>query len=166
MAEDVAQPWLALHCQTLPGASQGLVVRGGPGLGVPSIIARWPKTETEAPDLLGVARAALIEGCAVVRATEPPAGSNRCWSEIAVPFGPGSRFGGAAAVRIKHSAKSAVRARKRAVDQLQSGATWLEELIRGASTKDRLVSALEVVATALEQEVSNDTIGFNNISNF
>jgi RND family efflux transporter MFP subunit len=99
-----------------------------------------------------VARAALVEGRAVVRPSDPPAGSTRCWSEIALPFGPGSRFGGAVAVRIEHTAKSADRARKRAVDQLQSGAAWLEGLVRGASTKDRLVSALEVVATALEQK--------------
>jgi RND family efflux transporter MFP subunit len=152
LAEDVAQPWLALQCQTLAGASHGLVVRGGPELGVPSPIAQWPKTEAEAPDLLGVARAALVEGRAVMRANDPPAGSTRCWSEIALPFGPGSPFGGAVAVRIEHRAESADRARKRAVDQLQSGAAWLEGLLRSASTKDRLVTVLEVVATALEQE--------------
>ena len=43
MAEDVAQPWLALHCQTLPGARQGLVVQAGPERGALSPIACWPK---------------------------------------------------------------------------------------------------------------------------
>ena len=125
MAEDVAHAWLALHCQTLAGASQGLVVRVGPERGAPAPVARWPKTEPGTPDLLGVTRAALVEGRTVVRASDPPAGSTRCWSEIALPFGPGSRFEGAVAVRIGHTAKSADRARKRAVGKLQSGVTWL-----------------------------------------
>lgn len=152
MAEDVVQPWLALHCQTLAGACQGLVVRAGPERGAPSPIARWPKTEPEASDLLGVARAALVEGRTVVRASDQPAGSTRCWSEIALPFGLGSRFGGAVALRIEHPAESADRACTRAVDQLQSGVPWLEELVRGVGIKDRLVTVLEVVASALEQE--------------
>jgi len=152
LAEDVAQPWLALHCQMLAGAHQGLVVRAGPEQGAPSPIAQWPKTEPEASDLLGVARAALVEGRIVVRASDPPAGSTRCCSEIALPFGPGSRFGGVVAVRIEHTAKSTDRARKRAVDQLQSGAAWLEGLLRGADAKQRLVTVLEVVATTLDQE--------------
>ncbi len=152
MAEDVAHAWLALHCQTLTGASQGLVVRVGPERGAPAPVAQWPKTEPGTSDLLGVTRAALVEGGIVVRASDPPAGSTRCWSEIALPFGPGSRFEGAVAVRIGHTAKSAERARQQAVGKLQSGVTWLEELTRGAEAKNRVVAVLEVVATAFDQE--------------
>ena len=146
MAEDAAQAWLALQCQALAGACQGLVVRAGAESGAPAPIAQWPKTEVETSDLLAVARAALGEGRPVLRAGEQPTGSPGCWSEIALPFGGGSRFGGAVAVRIEHSAESAERARKRAVDQLQSGAAWLEGLIRGAASNVRLVSVVEMVA--------------------
>ena len=55
-------------------------------------------------------------------------------------------------VRIEHRAEAAGQARKLANDQLQSGVSWLEELLRGVGTKDRLVTALEVVATALEHD--------------
>ena len=87
MAEDVAQPWLALHCQTLMGATHGLVILGEPGRGAPCPIAQWPKTELETPDLLGVAREALVGECEVVRGGEPEAGSKRCWTVVALPFG-------------------------------------------------------------------------------
>jgi len=152
LAEDLAQSWLALHCQTLAGASQGLVLQSGHEQGRLSPIARWPKTEAEASDLVGVARAALAEGCAVVRAGDPRAGSTPCWSDIALPFGVGSRFGGAVAIRLQHPDESPDLACKRAVDQLRSGTSWLEGLVRDASAKDRLVASLEVVATALEQD--------------
>lgn len=152
MAEDVAQPWLALHCQTLPGASQGLVVQADSGRGVEKPIARWPKTESEASDLLGVARAALEAGEPVVRANDQPIGATRCWSDVAVPFGPGSRFGGAIALRIEHSADRAEAVSRVAVDRLQAGAAWLEGMVRGSSTQHRLVTALELVATTLEHE--------------
>ena len=151
MAEDVVQPWLALHCQTLPGAVQGLVVLSGSGLGAPLPVAHWPKQEAEASDLLGVARESLAEGGVVVRRSDQAPGSTLCWSDVAIPFGAGSPFGGAVAIRMEHTALSAEAACRRASDHLQSGVTWLEGLVRGANARDRLVTALEVVATALEQ---------------
>lgn len=152
MAEDVAQPWLALHCQTLPGASQGLVVQGDANRGAPKPLAHWPKTEPEASDLAGVAREALDAGRPVLRTNAQPIGSTRCWSDVSVPFGPGSRFGGAVALRIEHPADRADLAGQEAVARLQAGASWLEGMVRGASTQHRLVTALELVATALEHE--------------
>ena len=160
MAEEVAQSWLALHCQTLAGASEGLVVQGPPERDGLSVIARWPKSEAEASDLVGVARAALAEGQAVRRAGYPPAGTEDgpadraadSWSEVALPFGRGSRFGGAIAIRVEHVGEAPDLACRRAIDHLRSGASWLEGLVRDASKKDRLVAALEVVATALEHD--------------
>jgi len=152
LAEDVAQPWLALHCQTLPGAAEGLVVQRCAEAGAPVSLARWPKAEAEASDLMGIARAALAEGQVVVRASDQPPEVTGCWSDVAVPFGPGSPFGGVVAVRVEHTATMADAACKRTVDHLQAGAAWLEGLLRGVGTRARLVTALEVVASALEQD--------------
>jgi len=152
LAEDVAQSWLALHCQTLPGASQGLVVQARHGQGGAVAIAHWPKSEPEVSDLLSVARAALANGQVTARAEEPLAGSPSRWSDIALPFGQGSPFGGAVAVRVEHLRKPPDAVRRRAEQQLRAGAPWLEALVRDASAKDRLVEALELVATALEHD--------------
>jgi len=53
---------------------------------------------------------------------------------------------------MEHTAQSTESARKRVSDHLQSGVSWLEGLVRGASTRDRLATVIEVVATALEQD--------------
>ena len=84
MAEDVAQPWLDLHCRMLSGASHGLVVLGSSGHGAARPLARWPKSETEASDLTGIAREALARGEAVVRACQTPLGSAGTGSDVAV----------------------------------------------------------------------------------
>ena len=77
MTEDVAQTWLALYCQTLAGARAGLVVRAGPERGAPEPIAHWPKTDADASDLLGVARAALVDGRVEVRRCDSRRRSSR-----------------------------------------------------------------------------------------
>jgi RND family efflux transporter MFP subunit len=128
------------------------VVLGGAGSGVLLPIACWPKREVEESDLGGVVRVALAEGKVTMRPSNQPPGAPRHWSDVAVPFGPGSRFGGAVAVRVEHPDGAAEQACKRAVKHLRSGASWLEGLLREANSKDRLVTVLEAVATVLEQE--------------
>jgi multidrug resistance efflux pump len=152
LTEDVAQPWLALHCQSLGGACQGLVVQCVPGKGAFQPIARWPKASSEPSDLTGVARQALVEGRLVTRAGDAAPGSTNAFSEVALPFGVGSRFGGAVAVRLEHPPNAAEPLRQRAEKRLRAGAPWLEALLRGASSKKRLVAALEIVALTLEQD--------------
>ena len=66
MAEDVAQPWLALHCQSLPGTLEGLIVRTRASQDAILPVAYWPKTESETPDLLGIARSCLAGGDPVI----------------------------------------------------------------------------------------------------
>jgi RND family efflux transporter MFP subunit len=150
LAEEVAQPWLALHCQSIAGARLGLVLQGAAG--APKPLAVWPKDEADGSDLVGVARAALAQGEVVVREHDQPLGSARCWSHVAVPFGAGSRFGGAVAIRVEHAEDAADLACERAVAQLRAGAAWLEETVRDASSRQRLVTALDTVASALENE--------------
>jgi len=133
LAGDVAQPWLALHCQTLSGVSEGIVVLGGAGSGVLLPIACWPKREIEGSDLGGVVRAALAEGKVTMRPSTQPPGAPRHWSDVAVPFGPGSRYGGAVALRVEHPDGAAEQACERAVKHLRSGASWLEGLVRDAN---------------------------------
>jgi len=150
LAGEVVQPWLSLHCRLLAGASHGLVLQNGAGAALP--VATWPKADAECSELADLARTALVDGRVVVVPGDLPSETSQCYSDIAVPFCPDSRFGGVVAVRVEHPFDDAKAACNRGVDHLQSGVTWLEGLMRGASKKHRLVTVLEVVAKALEQD--------------
>ncbi|MGI9591459.1 MAG: HlyD family efflux transporter periplasmic adaptor subunit [Myxococcota bacterium] len=152
MADAAAQAWLALQCQTLAGVRRGLVVRAASAAGPPVVLAAWPKEEHEPAELLGVSRAALSRGGVVARAGEAEDGSGPAWSELAVPFGEASPFGGVVAVRVEHGSAEGNAAVKRAAGRLAAGAPWLEALLRSSERQLRLVGVVETLATALEHE--------------
>jgi RND family efflux transporter MFP subunit len=151
--DKTTQVWLDLHCQTLSGALQGLVVRANQQQGTLVAVAHWPPAAGSRTDLADVAHKSILERRVALRSgarsREFPAGI----SDIAVPFDTGSGSMGAVAVRVaRTSAPNTEWDDKPIVDLLSSGARWLTELSHGADARARMATVLDIAAAALEPE--------------
>jgi len=154
--EAVAQTWLELQCQTVAGVCEGTILVGGPGQRQVVPVARWPKGTSAFADLVDAGQEAIDERAVVVRTQE--AASSGPSSIIALPFGAGANVAGAVAVRVDlESAESSESECKSVVDLLQARVVSLGVLAHEADAKERLVTALEIVAVALEQQTLGGT---------
>lgn len=151
MLEAVAQTWLGLQCQTIAGVCEGTILIGGPGQRLVDPVARWPKGTSPFADLVDAGQEAIDERAVVVRTRE--AGSSGPSSIIALPFGAGGNVAGAVSVRVDLGpVESSESDCKSVVDLLQTRVVSLGVLAREADAKERVVTALEIVAVALEQQ--------------
>ncbi len=158
MLEPVAQTWLELQCQTITGVREGAILVGGAGQRLVHPVAGWPKGTSSPTELVDAGEAAIDEGAVVVRARHQD--SSGPSSIIALPFEAERSVTGAVILRVDlwwrtehHDPLESIEsACKSLVDLLQERIAFLEVLAREAGAKDRLVTALETVAVALEQQ--------------
>jgi RND family efflux transporter MFP subunit len=145
--------WLALHCRAISGTTHGLVLldQEGPAQ-EPVCVAQWPPGEAGSRTVMDAARTAVRLRRVVIREHAGGAEAQRGSAEIAVPVRHGNRCIGAVAIRVGHvPGEGGTHTAKARVDILESGVSWLASLAGDAAAKSRLTSALEVLATAVEQ---------------
>ena len=171
--EEFAGAWLTLQCGQLPGAVAGVVVIGPPEDGPFAPVAYWPPGSTGTPGLVAVAELAMKERRGVAQShadahsessADPgaPSGSGPGsgpgpgpgpggHDDVAYPLLIDNQLCGVAAIELDSARDIELRGSMRSV---QWGAAWLEVLIRQRtfSSKDLLVTVLELVAICLEQE--------------
>jgi len=155
LAEDVAQSWLNLHCQTPQGVRSGLVVLSTGDISRLEQIVEWPQSEPEPSGLLSIARASLTRRVIVTRQSECPMGTAADCSEIAVPLASHSALHGAVALRFEHVAQPTDPACQEMIEHLRSGIPMLEGLMGDTRSRNRMITALELIATALAQDRSS-----------
>jgi RND family efflux transporter MFP subunit len=152
-AEEYTKAWLGLQCQLVPGASGGVVVLGEtPEEGPFAPAALWPDKA-----VFDEALSAAIELCMSERrpvAEDGPRGEADGVALAAHPVMIGGKLCGAVGLRLDptHAPPAAELFR-----QLRWGGGWIEALLRRdenagrAAVTERTVTALELVAGALEQ---------------
>jgi len=148
--EAFAQPWLAMQCQMIVGVSKGVLALGMPDRGPFEPAAYWPEGTDGAPELREAAQLALSKREAIVQGKPQGPQTEKASNDlIACPLLINDRLFGVVAIEMATRPE----AQQRAVLQLlQWSAAWLEVLYHQQlfATKDRLITAVQLVATALE----------------
>ncbi len=151
-AETFAASWLDLQCRFIGGVQRGVVVLGQAGKGPYTPLAYWPDGESEGLSLTAAAELAMAEQRGVVRSCEllKVADGQELYA-VAYPVIVDDLLCGVIAIEIVRQDATRLRTVMR---QLQWGCGWLEALVRRKTftTKDRLVTVLDLVAVPLEQE--------------
>ena len=151
-----ADAWLALQCRKIPGVVRGVVVLGSADDGPFAPVAYWPEGQAGTPRLSSVAEQAMAERQGVVHGhqTEQQSADGPS-AAIAYPVLVDEQLHGVVALELDSDDGLQLRD---AMRQLQWGATWLRERLRqelGEAQEqvlDRTTSALDLVATALQEE--------------
>jgi RND family efflux transporter MFP subunit len=148
--EPVAETWLELQCETVPGVRQAVIVIAETGQALRTL-AQWPAGIASPADLVAAGEAAIDELAAVAHPrSEDYFGTS---SIVAVPFEVGRGIAGAVILCVEHDPDGSVEiVCKSLVDLLQPRIRSLEILAREAGSADLVVAALETVAAALEQQ--------------
>jgi multidrug resistance efflux pump len=150
MLETFIQSWLASQCQMITGVDKGVVILGAAGRGPFTLAARWPQNVSDAAELLATAQTALAKRSSIVR-VQAGEGNSSPHQYFAYPLAVHGQLCGIIAMEI---ASHAAQEQRDVLQLLRWGSAWLEILIRQQAviTNDRLVTALQLVATALEHE--------------
>jgi len=144
--ESAVQIWLNRQCELILGVTQGvLVLAEQPG---PTVVARWPEGSADTTALESSANAALTRREVVTAVRPPSAGSPTGRCQVAIPCSVRSRVA-AVAVEVEDSKASEL---EPVIDLLKLGAPWLAALLGLEAASTQLVTALELVEIALEQE--------------
>jgi RND family efflux transporter MFP subunit len=149
--EAFAQPWLAMQCQMIVGVSKGVLALGMPDRGPFEPAAYWPEGTDGAPELREAARLALSKREAIVQAQpQDPQADTASNDRIACPLLINDRLFGVVAIEMATRPEPQQRA---VLQLLQWSAAWLEVLYHQQlfATKDRLITAVQLVATTLER---------------
>lgn len=153
-AREFAKGWLGLQCRFIAGADAGVVVLGEtPDTGPFAPAAAWPDDTVLAGGLTAAVELAMAERRPVVN--ERPGPRGRPVALAAHPILIGGKLCGAAAIRYDPAEAAAA---AEVLAALRWGAGWLEALLRREEDSGRYdlmrrtVTALELVAGALEQE--------------
>jgi multidrug resistance efflux pump len=145
-----AAGWLEIQCRAFDGAVRGIVVLRTSETAPFSPIAIWPEGIEGSPRLAAVVERALtqrkvaVDGVKRVARKQDPV-------FIAHPILVDDELYGAAAVELEGRSEGAVR---EVVQRLGWGIGWLEALARRKTftSKARLVTVLELIATSLQHE--------------
>lgn len=151
-ADKVLVCWLDQQCRMIPGAVQAVLLTGPPGKGPYEVPLYWPDHVSDQGTLSPIAHAALHNQQAVLKSrnsVNPKTGEPL--DALACPLYAQEGLIGVVAVEIVHRAELMQRT---AVQQLQAGAQWLELMLRlrDEDTREQLLSLLNLVAAALEQD--------------
>jgi RND family efflux transporter MFP subunit len=144
--EQFCRSWLAVQCQLVGGAQQGLVVLQKPGVETFAPLAYWPEGARDRGGLAEVVERALQGGRGLV---EPHGAAVR----LAYPVRVDGRIRGVVGLEIAGRDEGALQG---AMRQLQWGAGWLEVLLRrhadpGEAARARVKLMLQLVGTFLVQ---------------
>ncbi len=147
-----AAAWLDLQCRMIPGVAQGVVVLGKPDGGSFAPVATWPE-KIIAGSLLTTAVETAIAGrrASVQRHNAAETASRRRRNAVAQPVLVDGEICGAVGLDIDAEAGADLDVVLR---QLEWGVRGLEAAVgqRTFSTKDRLVSVLDLLATSLHDD--------------
>lgn len=156
--EAFCQSWLALQCQMIRGVFGGVVVLGVPDRGTFAPVAFWPEGRRHVQHLAAAAERAVAERRGVVLKPTTQGSLGLSAQEryiIAYPIQVDGHVHGVVALDIAPRPEPKLAAVTR---QLQWGSAWLELLFRrkkttkDAAARDRLQTALDLLATVLEHE--------------
>ena len=150
--EAYAAAWLEIQCAMLTGVLQGVVLLGAPARGPYAPVAWWPAGSRGSPALLSATEAAMSERRAVIQGHKyGDASRRRRHDALAIPLLIDDQLCGAVALETEHVPEADVR---KILERLEWGSAWLENLIRRKTftSKDRLVTALELLATSLHHD--------------
>ncbi len=150
--------WLAIQVRLLRGVLGGVVVLGPPETGPFAPAATWPEKRGVTPHLASVAERVLRERRGLVIPAEARQDGESAAPEclgVAYPIHVAGRLHGVAAFEIRARPERELQSVLR---QLQWGSAWIEvlwlreEVTRSATTKHRLQTVLDLIATALSHE--------------
>lgn len=147
--------WLGLQCRLIGGTVRGVVVLGESENGPYAPAAFWPDASPPGKALAGTAEMALAERRGVVQGLGEAAPAAGVSCQVAYPFMVEDCLLGVVALELDGVTRGDVRAVMR---HLQWGSGWLEVMMRreesrsGKSEVKRTATALDLVASALEQE--------------
>jgi RND family efflux transporter MFP subunit len=153
-ARSFAAGWLEIQCRALDGVIRGVVVlRASEAAAVApafSPLAIWPEGIEGSPKLAAVAERALKERRVAVDGAKRGA-TRKDLMFVAHPILVDDELYGCAALEIEGRGDTEIRA---LIQRLGWGVGWLEALARRKTftSKARLVTVLELVATALQHE--------------
>ena len=146
-AGSFASGWLEIQCRAFEGVIRGVVVLRASEAAAFAPAAVWPEGIEGSPKLAGVVERALrkrhvVEGASASRRQDPASSRTRS---------PSTRAHGAVALEIEGPPEAALRD---VVRRLGWGIGWLEALARRKTftSKARLVTVLELIATALQHD--------------
>lgn len=145
--------WLQMQSGVVGDAIRGVVVMGAADTGPFTPAGVWPDDTEIDVDLSAAAELAMTRRQAVVReyipGTAKADGREPCQA-LAFPIVVDDQIYGVAALEVRKASQEEIR---RAMRQIQWGMAWLENLIRRRTLtpRDRLVTVLELVASALDQ---------------
>ena len=149
-ARAFAQGWLEIQCRALPGVIRGAVILRASEAAAFAPVAVWPEGIEGSPKLAGVVERALRERKVAVEGVKrTPRREDPIF--IAHPILVDDELVGAAALEIEGIPDAAARD---VVRRLGWGIGWLETLARRKTftSKARLVSVLQLIATSLQYE--------------
>ena len=142
--------WLDLQCRALDGVIRGAVILRGSEAAAFAPVALWPEGIEGSPRLAAVVERALQQRQVVVDGVTR-AGRRQEPVFIAHPILVDDELYGAAALEVDGRPEAAIRD---LVERLAWGMGWLEALARRKTftSKARLVTVLELIATSLQHE--------------
>ena len=149
--EQFCRSWLAVQCQLIGGAQQGIVVLQKPGVETFAPLAYWPEGSRDRTALAEVVERALQGGRGLVEPRGPD-------FRLAYPVRVDGRIRGVVGLEISGRDELALQA---AMRQLQWGAGWLEVLLRrhadpGEAARLRVKLMLQLVGAFLMQRDFRD----------
>jgi len=150
--DSYAAAWLEIQCQRIAGVVQGVVLLGAANRGPYAPRAWWPEGSRGSPGLLAVTEAAMSERRAVVQGHRYGDPSRRRGNDaVALPLLVDDALCGAVALEVEHTSEAELR---EVLETLEWGSAWLETLVRRRTftARDRLVTALELLATCLHHD--------------
>lgn len=149
--------WLTLQCHQIIHCKRGVLVLGTVDTGPFAPVAYWPEGQGGSEPLAALAEQALTARKGMVLKYELPGvdGQHAARHGIAFPIQIDEHLYGVVAVELEPRAQAELQANMR---QLQWASGWLEAYLRKQQAKgdsamrERLVSALDLIASSLEQE--------------
>ena len=154
---DFHRSWLALNCQQITHCTRGVLVLGTVDTGPFAPAAYWPEGQGGSGPLATLAEQALAARKGMVMKYELPGADahHAARHGIAFPIQIDGHLYGVVAVEVLPRPQSELQTNMR---QLQWSSGWLEAHMRrrqaegDSIVRERLISALDLVASALEQE--------------
>jgi hypothetical protein len=149
-AGSFAAAWLDIQCRMFDGVVRGVVIMRTSEKGAFSPVAVWPEGIEGSPKLAEVVERALSERRVVTRGVKRGL-RRKDVVTLAHPILVDDELCGAAALEIEGRTESQIR---ELVQRLGWGIGWLETLARRKTftSKARLVTVLELIATSLQHE--------------
>ena len=139
--------WLALQCQSLPGARAGLAVLGASERAAGARVAHWPSPDRATARLSASVEAARGSGRPVIQ--EPRGGGPRTIGHVALPVSYHGRAVGAVGVSVAGVAAPELKA---VAEALGAGIRELERLLEAPDEGRRLGALVSLAASLLDRE--------------